>query len=73
MEFPKGWTIYEPTRPSDNLHLVISGRVKVFCTAPDGTQLLLRIVPSEGFFGESGLVPAHLAGRESAVALRQPR
>ena len=69
MEFPRGWTIYEPARPSGNLHLVISGRVKVFCTAPDGTQLLLRIVRSEGFFGESGVLPAHMAGRESATSI----
>jgi CRP/FNR family transcriptional regulator, cyclic AMP receptor protein len=51
------------------LFLVLAGRVKVFCTAENGTQTLLRIVSPEGFFGETAIVPGNHALRESAIAL----
>lgn len=69
LDFPARCAVYEPSRPPEHLFLVLAGRVKVFCTSADGTQTLLRIVPPEGFFGESSLVPAHESPRESAVVL----
>lgn len=68
-EFPKGQTIYGPERPAEHLHLVISGCIKLYSTAPDGRHLLLRIVSRDGLFGECALVPAEMAAQQSAMAL----
>jgi CRP/FNR family transcriptional regulator, cyclic AMP receptor protein len=66
-EFAKGRVIYSPQQPSDKLHLVVLGRVKVSNKAEDGNEITSRIICPEGLFGESVLV----GGRESesAVAL----
>ena len=67
-EFPKDRVIYGPQQPSDNLYVVILGRVKIASTAEDGCQTVSRIVRSEGLFGESCLV-GPLARPETATAL----
>jgi CRP-like cAMP-binding protein len=69
VEFPKRCAIYEPTRSASRLYLVLSGRVKIFCTAASGAQTLLRIASAEEFFGEAALVPADHSVRQSAVAI----
>jgi CRP/FNR family transcriptional regulator len=69
VEFPRRCTIYEPARPASRLYLLLAGRVKIFCTANSGAQTLLRVAGSEEFFGESALVPADPAVRESAVVV----
>ena len=68
-EFRKGELVYDATKPSDNLYLVLAGRLKIYRTALDGTRTLLRIVCPEDFFGETSLVPAGRTARNSAVAL----
>jgi CRP-like cAMP-binding protein len=67
--YPKRSTIYGHSGGADRLYLVLTGSVKICCTAVDGTQSMLRIVPPEGFFGEASLVPQPESLRESAVAL----
>ncbi|HWB84882.1 MAG TPA: Crp/Fnr family transcriptional regulator [Bryobacteraceae bacterium] len=67
-EHPKGTVIYDPQRPSDGLYLVMLGRVKVSTVAEDGCQTIVRVVCSEGLFGESALVGRY-AESESATAL----
>jgi len=69
LEMPKRSAIYEPTRTSSRLYLVLSGRVKIFNTADSGAQILLRIAGPEDFFGECSLVPCDHPIRESAVAI----
>lgn len=69
IEYPRRTAIYEPTRTRSRLYLVLSGRVKVFCTADSGEQTLLRVVGSEEFFGEAALVPYEGGVRESAVSI----
>src|SRR4051794_38964351 len=69
LEFPRRTAIYEPTRAASRLYLVLSGRVKIFCTADSGAQTLLRVVGAEEFFGESAILPGGQDLRESAVAL----
>jgi CRP/FNR family transcriptional regulator, cyclic AMP receptor protein len=66
-EFAKGRVIYSPQQPTEKLHLVVLGRVKVSSKAEDGNEIISRIICPEGLFGESVLV----GGRESesAVAL----
>jgi CRP-like cAMP-binding protein len=69
LEFPRRCAIYEPTRATSRLYLVLAGRVKLFSTADTGAQTLLRIAGAEEFFGESALVPSDQAVRESALAI----
>ncbi len=67
-EFAKDRVIYGPQQPSENLYVVILGRVKIASTAEDGAQTVSRIVRSEGLFGESSLVGA-IGRPETATAL----
>jgi CRP/FNR family transcriptional regulator, cyclic AMP receptor protein len=67
-EYSKKRVIYDPQQPSDNLFVVILGRVKITSTTEDGGQILARIVRSDGLFGESCLVGGPNRS-ESAVAL----
>jgi CRP-like cAMP-binding protein len=69
LEFPRRSAIYEPTRETSRLYLVLAGRVKLFSTAESGAQTLLRLVGAEEFFGEAALVPADHVVRETAVAI----
>lgn len=69
IEFPKGFVLYEPGRPSPHLSLVLAGRVKVCSTADDGSSIILRIAGPEEFVGESALIPPQTRARESAVVL----
>lgn len=52
----------------ERLYLVVSGRVKIGTTAPGGKQVVKRIVPAEGLFGEACLLGAP-SRHESATAL----
>ena len=67
-EFAKRRVIYDGEQPSDNLYVVILGRVKVTTTADDGVETISRIVSTEGLFGESALIGLPRRA-ESAVAL----
>jgi CRP/FNR family transcriptional regulator len=69
LEYPRRCAIYEPARPATRLYLLLAGRVKVFCTAEDGAQTLLRVAGAEEFLGESSLIPQDGALRESAVVV----
>ena len=69
LDFPRRCAIYEPTRATSRLYLVLAGRVKLFSTAESGAQTLLRIVGAEEFFGEAALVPSDHSVRETAVAI----
>ena len=67
-DFARKRVIYDAQQRSENLYVVIAGRVKVSQTALDGSQTVVRIVPPDGFFGESSLLGGQ-ADSESAVAL----
>ncbi len=69
LEFPRLSAIYEPSQAVSHLYLVLNGRVKLCCTADAGSQLLLRIVPREEFFGQAALIPSGNGLRESAIAM----
>jgi CRP/FNR family transcriptional regulator, cyclic AMP receptor protein len=66
-EYARGRVIYSPQQPSDKLHLVVLGRVKVSTKAEDGNETTCRIICPEGLFGEAVLVGGREA--ESATAL----
>src|ERR1051325_9951538 len=69
LDFPKRCAIYEPTRQTARLYLVLSGRVKIYCTAESGAETLLRMAGAEEFFGEATLVPADSCVRETAMTM----
>jgi CRP/FNR family cyclic AMP-dependent transcriptional regulator len=66
--FSKGQLIYHSQQPSESLYIVVTGRVKVAYTADGGDEAIARMVPVEGWFGESCLIGSRPQG-ESAVAL----
>src|ERR1700730_7464887 len=66
--YSQGQVIYSGA--CDSLYLVVGGRVKLVA-GPAEHQSMLRIIPSERFFGESCFVPAAMHHR--AVALTNSR
>jgi CRP/FNR family transcriptional regulator, cyclic AMP receptor protein len=64
----RGQVIYDQTRPSAGIYLVVQGRVKACVTVEDGTQAALGIYGPDSFFGEAGLIgPAPLPERTIAL------
>src|SRR5215469_8083728 len=59
--FAKGSVIYSGN--CESLYLVCMGRVKVSQVAADGYETTIRIVPSEGLFGECSLIDVDKSGR----------
>ena len=64
----RGNVIYDPERPSNGIHLVIRGRVKVCRRAGERSSIVMEIYSADEFFGESSLVEPN-SPREIAVAL----
>ncbi len=69
-EFARGSLIYDTHQQDDRLYVAFAGRVKVSCTALDGSQTLTRIVGPEGVFGELSLV-TETRPAESATVLEK--
>jgi CRP/FNR family transcriptional regulator, cyclic AMP receptor protein len=67
-QFAKGRVIYDVQQPSDQLYVVTLGRVKITNTSEDDGQMVARIIPAEGLFGEAALIGAR-RHTECAVAL----
>lgn len=66
-DFPRGSLIYSPLRSTDNLYLVVAGRVKVSST-PSQDESVCRLVFKGSLFGEPALVRAS-SRLDTAVAL----
>jgi CRP-like cAMP-binding protein len=72
LEYKKGQIIYNQDQPSNSIHLVIDGKVKVCRLADDGRQVVVDIYQPDEFFGESAFLG--LAQRtEVAVALENTK
>ncbi len=54
--FRKGQIVFNAGDPSDNLLIVISGRITVIVRSADGGELMLAIVGPGGVLGELGLI-----------------
>jgi CRP-like cAMP-binding protein len=67
-DFRKGQSIFDEHQPSNGLHLVVQGRVKVTIPFHDGTQTVVDIFTSDDFLGESSLLGASQYS-ERALAL----
>lgn len=68
MHFARGQTIYDESRPSAGLYLVVQGRVKVCSTVEDGSQVISGLYHADDFFGESAFLGGDASG-ERAIAL----
>jgi CRP/FNR family transcriptional regulator, cyclic AMP receptor protein len=55
-DFERNETIFDETRPSHALHLVVQGRVKVTIPMEHGVQTVVDIFNTDDFFGESALL-----------------
>lgn len=68
LAFKKGQVIYDQDQPSNNIYLVIAGKVKVSRLAEDGRQVVVDLYQPDEFFGESAFLSlSHRA--EIAMAL----
>ncbi len=56
--FQKGESIFLPGSTADVLYWVVSGLVKVYCPAPDGSALLARVAGPGDFIGFIDVVDA---------------
>jgi CRP-like cAMP-binding protein len=56
VRYRRGHVIYDQTRPSVGIYLMLHGRVKACVTLEDGTQAALGIYARDDFFGEAGLL-----------------
>ena len=72
VEYKKGQMIYNQDQPSNNIFLIIEGKIKVSRLADDGHQVVVDIYQPDEFFGESALL--NLPHRcEQATALENTR
>jgi CRP/FNR family cyclic AMP-dependent transcriptional regulator len=53
LKYSKGQVIYSPLQPTNGLHVVIDGSVKVCRKTDCGKQILLDVYRQDEFFGES--------------------
>jgi CRP/FNR family transcriptional regulator, cyclic AMP receptor protein len=67
-EFAKNRVIYDRCRDAGRVYVVIRGHVKVVKTVDDGGQIVVRIVSTDGLFGEPVLIGGQ-GTTETAVAL----
>ena len=68
VEYSRGQLIYGRSQTSNNIYLVIDGKVKVCRTADDGRQVVVDIYQPDEFFGECGFL-GEKHRLEEAVAL----
>jgi CRP-like cAMP-binding protein len=68
LAFKKGQIVYDQDQPSNNLYLVIAGKVKVSRLAEDGRQVVVDLYQPDEFFGESAFLSLSRRA-EIAVAL----
>jgi len=55
-DYRKGQTIFDENQPSQSLHLVVQGRVKLSMLLENGAQTVVDIFNTDDFFGESSLL-----------------
>jgi CRP-like cAMP-binding protein len=58
LKYGKGAVIYGPEKPSENIYLVIDGKIKLCRQTSCGRPVVVDIYQTEEFFGESAFVGA---------------
>jgi CRP/FNR family transcriptional regulator, cyclic AMP receptor protein len=66
-EYGKGQTIYDPDSLSNNIYLVVAGKVGISQIAEDGREVLLEIVRPEELFGESAFINVPCRSQRATV------
>jgi len=56
IDYRRGQVIFDEQHPSNGLHLVVQGRVKVTIPLNDSTQTVVDLFTTDDFFGESSLL-----------------
>jgi CRP-like cAMP-binding protein len=54
--YPRGATIFHQGSEGDELHLIVSGQVRIFTNSESGQELSVRIFADGAFFGELALL-----------------
>jgi CRP-like cAMP-binding protein len=52
VNFPSGHRVFAEGEPGDRLYIIVSGKVKIGCSSPDGREGLLTILGPSDMFGE---------------------
>jgi CRP/FNR family transcriptional regulator, cyclic AMP receptor protein len=68
--FPKNTVIINEGEKSDSLYVILSGRVKVMMSGPDGREIILTMLGAGEFFGELSLFDSQ--PRSATVATMEP-
>ncbi len=68
VEYRRNQIVFDQDQPSNGLHLVVQGRVKVASAMDSGCLTVIDIYTADEFFGESGLLSLATRG-QTAVAL----
>jgi CRP/FNR family transcriptional regulator, cyclic AMP receptor protein len=67
---PKNTVILNEGEKSDSLYVILSGKVKVMMSGPDGREIILTMLGPGEFFGELSLVDSQ--PRSATVATMEP-
>jgi CRP/FNR family cyclic AMP-dependent transcriptional regulator len=67
MEYGKGQIIYGPSKLSQSIYLVVTGKVGISQIAEDGSEVLLEIASPDDLFGESAFLKAPRRSERAAA------
>jgi CRP/FNR family transcriptional regulator, cyclic AMP receptor protein len=56
VDFPRGHTLFVEGQPGDRLYIIVSGKVKIGRSSPDGRDNLLTIMGPSDMFGELSIL-----------------
>jgi CRP/FNR family cyclic AMP-dependent transcriptional regulator len=56
VDFPRGHTLFVEGQPGDRLYIIVSGKVKIGRSTPDGRETLLTIMGPSDMFGELSIL-----------------
>jgi CRP/FNR family transcriptional regulator, cyclic AMP receptor protein len=56
VDFPRGHTLFVEGQPGDRLYIIVSGKVKIGRSSPDGRENLLTIMGPSDMFGELSIL-----------------
>jgi CRP-like cAMP-binding protein len=56
VDFPRGHTLFVEGQPGDRLYIIVSGKVKIARSSPDGRENLLTIMGPSDMFGELSIL-----------------
>ncbi len=68
VDYRRNQIIFDQDQPSDGLHFIVQGRVKVSAAVDDGSMTVIDIYTNNELFGESGLLGLKTRG-QTATAL----